>query len=273
MLRQRILTALVLAPLAIAAVLYLATDALAALAALVGLVAFAEWARLAGLGGRLPRAAYAVAGTATGLLLWYWPPAHRWLGLLVYCALVFWPLAMLWLARGPYAPGPGSHRPLLKAVAGPLFVLPAWQAALLIHAELGPWWLLYVMVLMWVADSGAYFSGKRWGHRRLSPRVSPGKTVAGLLGALVLSVPYALAGGRLLPDRGVDPWLLVLLSLLVVAISVVGDLFVSLMKRQAGLKDSGHLLPGHGGILDRLDSLSAAAPFFYIGLQWARGGA
>jgi phosphatidate cytidylyltransferase len=118
---------------------------------------------------------------------------------------------------------------------------------------------------VWVADTAAYFAGKRYGTRKLAPRISPNKTTAGAWGALAGAAALALAAGLLLGERGLALAALVGLALLVVGASIAGDLFESLLKRQAGVKDSGTLFPGHGGLLDRFDSLFAAIPVFAAG--------
>ncbi|MBP6597750.1 MAG: phosphatidate cytidylyltransferase, partial [Arenimonas sp.] len=148
--------------------------------------------------------------------------------------------------------------------------VPAWCALGWLHSEqpLGPRWTLFALALVWAADSGAYFAGSRFGRRKLAPSISPGKTWEGVLGGLAASMLLAVA---VLPMLGLAwPALpaLVLLTLVTAAISVAGDLFESLMKRQSGVKDSGALLPGHGGLMDRLDSLLAALPIFAVGKAW-----
>jgi phosphatidate cytidylyltransferase len=131
----------------------------------------------------------------------------------------------------------------------------------------GPAWLFYALSLVWVADSGAYFAGKKFGKNKLAPNISPGKTREGLLGAVLSTSLYTLAASyyfELDRDRAV---LLVLLSVIVTIISVSGDLYISFLKREAGLKDSGNILPGHGGMLDRVDSVLAAMPVFLLGFS------
>jgi phosphatidate cytidylyltransferase len=137
--------------------------------------------------------------------------------------------------------------------------------------EKSPWWLMYLFALVWVADSGAYFAGKAFGKHKLIPDVSPNKTIEGLLGGLLLTtcVIVSVAYYRNLADNNLISF--ILLSMLVVLASVLGDLFESLLKRKANIKDSGTLLPGHGGVLDRIDSLLAAAPIFAFGF-WLAGG-
>lgn len=133
--------------------------------------------------------------------------------------------------------------------------------------SLSAWWLLYVFVLVWCADSGAYFVGRKLGKRKMSPHVSPNKSVEGLIGGLVTGglVVLGVSFGLLKNWSGLAIGLFLLLSLVTIVISVFGDLFESMLKRHAGVKDAGNLLPGHGGILDRIDSQLSAMPVFALG--------
>jgi phosphatidate cytidylyltransferase len=133
----------------------------------------------------------------------------------------------------------------------------------------GSWLILLLLLIVWAADTGAYFSGRAFGKRKLAPHISPGKTMAGLYGGLIAAPLIALLAVKLMPIEAIEPVRLVMLSLVTVLVSVGGDLMISLHKRTSGYKDSGNLLPGHGGILDRLDSLLAAAPFFALGLLFS----
>ena len=154
-------------------------------------------------------------------------------------------------------------------------VLPAAALAMQkIHAfQAGPYiqgsaLLFYALSLVWVADIGAYFAGKKFGKNKLAPNISPGKTKEGLLGAVITTTLYTLAASfyfDLDRDRAI---MLVMLSVIVTFISVTGDLYISFLKREAGLKDSGNILPGHGGMLDRVDSVLAAMPVFLLGFSW-----
>lgn len=156
-------------------------------------------------------------------------------------------------------------------VIGLLILLPAWQALVQLKQwPQGNWLIVAVMVLVWAADIGAYFSGKALGRRKLAPQVSPGKSWEGLVGGLITSLLITLAVGLY---RGWSPRELVLALLgaaVVVVISVVGDLTESMFKRSSGIKDSSQLLPGHGGVMDRIDSLTAAVPVFTV-LLWLAG--
>lgn len=163
-----------------------------------------------------------------------------------------------------------------KLVIGLCILVPAWTALVILHLSpaFGPQYVLYVMMLLWVADSGAYFGGRRWGKHKLALSISPGKTREGVYSAAVAVMVYAALACYWfnIDDGAVTGWLLFIgLSLLVFVFSVVGDLTESMFKRQVGVKDSGSLLPGHGGILDRIDSLTAAAPLFVGGLWLWKG--
>lgn len=266
MLKQRVLTALVLAPLGIALVLLLPTAALAVVLAVVCLGTLWEWARLAGLGVPWQRALLLLANTFLLAGLWLLR-ATPFAPVVIAAGLAWWLLALLWLRNFQHAAARTPENTALKLAAGELAVLPAWLALLLLHQSPthGPAWALLALLLVWMADTGAFFAGKRFGTRKLAPRISPNKTTAGAWGALIGAAVVALAGGALLGWRGSALAALVLLALVTVAASIVGDLFESLLKRHAGMKDSGTLFPGHGGLLDRFDSMLAALPVFAAG--------
>jgi phosphatidate cytidylyltransferase len=159
-----------------------------------------------------------------------------------------------------------------KALIGWCILLASWMFLSRLRTFYGPELTLYFLLLIWIADISAYFSGKKWGKTKLAPDISPGKTVEGVYGALIsaavcaiiLCIALSIIYGK--PTTFMVAGDLILLSVITVQISVYGDLFFSLVKRQRGVKDSGNLLPGHGGVLDRVDSLIAAAPIFYAGV-------
>jgi phosphatidate cytidylyltransferase len=266
MLATRIITAAVLVPLVLAA-LFLLPPIGWALASLVAIVAASyEWAELAGF--RQWTAITFVAVTALGGLdLVFGTHFDRGFSdavLLVACgaATLFWVVAApFWLARR--AP-PSS--PIARALAGWVVLIGAWVALVQLQAR-SPWLVLATMAIVWIADTAAYFAGRALGKRKLAPQVSPGKTWEGVYGALAAVAIYALALVPLAKRAGYssEPTPLaiafaVFCALALVAISIVGDLTESLLKRHAGVKDSGKLLPGHGGVLDRVDALVAAMP-------------
>lgn len=222
-----------------------------------------EWGHLVGLAPGYRRF-FTVLTLAIGISLlpgvWHEvaePVQHYILFWGVLAATLFWMLLVpAWLLTHHRE----LHKPLL-VVAGILVLLPAWMA--LIHLrKVSPWVVLGVMATVWIADSAAYFSGKAFGRLKLAPEISPGKTWEGVAGALVAVSIYGVA---LCMVFGLSLWLVVGLWGLTV-MSIIGDLFESLLKRQAGLKDSGSLLPGHGGVLDRIDGLTSTLPLaaFYL---------
>lgn len=268
MLRHRLLTAIILIPVLLGGCLVLSTPQIATVFA--GLVALAawEWAGLMGLDSALDRTVYAVLMTlilplASELFAGF-PNAT------LTAVLVSWLLAMTWIANSDGRCHDVTRRELgVLGLVGILVLVPTWLSLIELHGQ-GPFGrglLIYLFVLVWTADSGAYFAGRRWGRTRLAPALSPGKTWEGAYGALAAAIVLALIAAFWLGlgwARGAG---FVLLSIITVLFSIVGDLFESSLKRRRGLKDSGHLLPGHGGILDRIDSLTAAAPIFCLGLM------
>jgi phosphatidate cytidylyltransferase len=265
MLLQRTLTALLLAPLAIMVILLPPTWLFALVTAVAFLAGLWEWTRLSGLRNRPVRGALLGVALAVFVLFWSLLPAIRWPVLVVGAA--WWALACLWLRHFAFAAAPTRENRNLKVAAGALVIFPAFVGLLTIHASepYGHWWTLLALLIVWAADIGAYFSGRFLGKRKLAPNISPGKTWAGVYGAFVAGALVAVAGGWLLGTEGLRLFGLALLAVLTVAASVVGDLIESLMKRHAQVKDSGRMFPGHGGLLDRMDSVFAAVPVFALG--------
>jgi len=272
-LRQRVLTGLVLLPVTVAAILWLPTSAFAVAVAAVVLAGGWEWSRLSGWTAGSVRALYtlALAGAlAVATLLLPWAPGQL---ALLGLGLLWWLAAAGLVVRFERAGSPLAWPRGLRALAGGLVLVPAWGALVGLHARevSGPAWVLFLAVTIWVADSGAFFVGRRWGRRRLAPRVSPGKSWEGVAGGMLVAVLTAALAATLagVPSDRLPGLLLLVLA--TVAASVLGDLTESLFKRAAGVKDSGSLLPGHGGVLDRIDSLTAAAPLFALGLHGVGG--
>ncbi|MDP3858127.1 MAG: phosphatidate cytidylyltransferase, partial [Stagnimonas sp.] len=190
--------------------------------------------------------------------------------LLAALSLVWWLFAFR-LVRGFPASFPNGPWPVARMAPLGLLLIPATLLSLAaLHGqEQGSWRLMYMLFIVFAADVGAYLVGRNYGKRKLAPAVSPGKSIEGAIGGLVLVALWSLAAGPYVFafDSPVQLGLLVLVSVLTAALSIVGDLTESLFKRLRGLKDSGKLLPGHGGVLDRIDSILAAAPVFYLGLR------
>lgn len=261
MLRQRILTAVV-AALLLLTVLFLLPSGLARVViATVILLAAWEWGRFLAPDVFAVQVTYALV--FAGLVA-----AAAWLlsrGLVgpqafLVTAMLWWAAALVWLFFYP-TPVPRW----LAALGGVLALLPAWLALDLVFRQSAAL-MLFMLAIIWSADIGAYFAGRRFGRVKLAPRVSPGKTWEGVLGGLLLVSLLAGAGAWWfsIPAAALLPF-----CLAVALISIVGDLTVSVFKRSVGMKDSGRLFPGHGGLLDRLDSVAAAAPLFALGMAWA----
>ncbi|MDE2406297.1 MAG: phosphatidate cytidylyltransferase [Xanthomonadaceae bacterium] len=280
MTKIRVLTALVMAPAVIAAVLLLPTGWLMLLSAVVFLLALWEWLRLADLEDTLARSILLAANLGLMVALVWGSKSNvvRSLPLFQLAVVIgaaWWCCALLWLRHFDFASGSQTGARLIKLGAATLAVVPAWCALAVIHAGKphGPQWLLLVLLLIWAADSGAYFTGRKFGGRwfngrKLAPRISPNKTLEGMLGGIALAMVVAVGGALLLQaPLGKLPGIL-LVAAVTVLFSVAGDLFESLLKRHADVKDSGTLIPGHGGVLDRVDSLLAALPIFALGKVW-----
>lgn len=260
MIRERVISAAFIAALLIVAVLWLPAPWSVAALSVVLLAAGWEWGGFLAP-GRGARVAF-LAGTAALCALWWWiSGSPRGLRALLWIALAYWCLAWVWVFGSPARVGPW-----LVAVSGLLALSFAWfaLARMRIGWHDGRYFVLYALLIVWLADTGAYFAGKTWGGSRLAPAVSPGKTWAGLWGGLAVCGLLALLAAALL-GRPVVPLLAV--TLVAGMFSVVGDLTESLCKRYAGVKDSGRLIPGHGGVLDRFDSLLAAAPLLMLGIE------
>lgn len=180
-------------------------------------------------------------------------------GVVLKVALAWWLIALFWVFMFP-TPIPK----LASWICGALVLIPAYLAIMSLYS-LQPALLLFVLVIVWVADIGAYFTGKRFGKVKLAPKISPGKTWEGVFGGLLAVAVLALVRARWLE---IEIAVLLPFCLAVAIISIIGDLTVSMFKRNAGVKDSGRLFPGHGGVLDRIDSVTAAAPLFALGISW-----
>ena len=272
MTQTRLLAALVMAPVTIAAILLLDTPWIMALSAVVFLLGLWEWFELAEIEDTLARTVLLVANLALMVaIVWASRSAAGYSYVLFQLASVigvaWWLVALAWLCVPRFASDHETWARMFKLAAGALAVIPAWCALGWIHATApnGHLWLFTGLAIVWAADSGAYFVGRKLGRRKLAPNISPNKTVEGLIGGLVAGLAVGL-GGALLAGAPVAHLPLVgAVALLATLASVVGDLFESLLKRHAGVKDSGHLIPGHGGILDRIDGVVAALPVFALG--------
>lgn len=251
MLKARVLTALLLVFGLLAVLFFLPAMAVSGTFALITALAAWEWA---GLMRSAARARILFAGVVLlSCLILGMRPQDSFLPL--------WLLAVLfWIALTPFFLLRGWRLRGMGYVVGWVLLVPTWAALVALHGR-GPLLLLAVLAVVWVADIAAYFAGRAFGRHKLAPAISPGKTWEGVAGAVAGVLVYGLIVSTALPAlQSINPLALVAFLLVLTAFSVIGDLFESLIKRQAGVKDSSQLLPGHGGILDRIDSLTAALP-------------
>lgn len=278
MLKTRVITALILAPIAVGGIFFLPPVGFAIFTGLIIAIGGWEWANMAGLTAQAARCAYAAAIALILYSLWH---VHA-LSVL-WLALLWWLVALVLVRAYPVLSDYWKAVPV-RAILGLLVVVPAWVG--LNHLRTGVvdfgqvtsglLFILYVFFIVWVADIGAYFAGRAFGKAKLAPRVSPGKSWAGVWGGQVAVAVLAIVASLLVGASLPQTLLLVVVSLVTGLVSVVGDLLESMFKRYRGIKDSSQLLPGHGGILDRIDSLTAAIPVFALLvtlLGWLQAGA
>jgi phosphatidate cytidylyltransferase len=261
LLRTRIITALALGSATTAVVLLLPSWAVAAAIGVLWIAGVWEWTQFAG-GRRVSSIVY--TAIFVGLMLSMGPlfdaPGAQ---TVAAVAVAWWVLAAVALWAYPW-----RIPAIVVAASGPFALLPSWFLLAAIHGSVprGPELTLSLLFIIWAADMGAYFFGRRLGRVKLAPQISPGKTWEGVIGGLGSAALMAAVTGMVL---GVPLGAFVSIAMAASLVSIIGDLTFSMFKRNVGLKDSGRLLPGHGGVLDRIDSLAAAVPFFFIGLQIA----
>lgn len=259
MLAARIFTALIFGTAMTAAILFAPTPVTAGVLALLWLAGVWEWTAFAQLptAGRVGYTGLFAVAMALG-----WWLDGQGLTFVVGAAVVWWLFALVLVVRYPR-----SFSSTFVALAGIVVLLPSWALLVRLHREgaLGAELAFTLLVIVWAADVGAYAFGRLLGRTKLAPAVSPGKTWEGVTGGLLTA---GLAAGLAAAWLGLPVHRLVVLGVATALISVLGDLTQSMFKRNVGLKDSGKLLPGHGGVLDRIDSLTAAVPAFVVGL-WA----
>ena len=261
MLKERIITALVLAPVALGCVLFLPPVAFSVVIALVIMLGGWEWANLSGFQQAWQRVAFAVVIGASCWVVKAMPVAW-----VLAVAVVWWFFALYMVKQYPESARLCESR-WLRLVMGFFTLVPAWTALVELK-QINPDGMSIIMVLLliWAADVGAYFAGKNLGRHKLAENVSPKKTIEGLVGGLLAALCVAAVIGLYYDFSFARGLGFLLLTIVVVLVSVLGDLFESLLKRERGIKDSSNLLPGHGGILDRIDSLTAAIPVFTLAL-------
>jgi len=276
--KQRLITALVLAPLALAAVFYLPPIGFALFLGAAFVIAAWEWAAFCGWNSPVHKSSFAL-GTALWYLICYqalpqnlhWPiQSNEATQMALWTGIGWWLLAVLLVLSFSRSKHLWQNNKLLKALMGWLTLVPSFAALWLLRnvnyeqsSFTGAWLIFALLGLVWAADVGGYVIGKPFGKHKLLPDVSPGKTLEGMLGGLAFVMLFVTAVAATMQwPEGVAYWYLA--ALLLTLLSVFGDLSESMFKRVAGLKDSGSIFPGHGGILDRIDSLTATAPLFAL---------
>jgi phosphatidate cytidylyltransferase len=275
--KQRIITALIIAPLAIAAIFFLPLKFFMLFCAALFLLASKEWS---GFVAKKPSSLVLYLFAAVlGMTLLLMPSQQIWLsgqvnpllqsGLMM--ATGWWCLSLLMVITYPKTASIWQNSKILKSLCGLFTLIPFfWGMVLLrsVNIQLdfyyGAQLLMFVFLLVWAADTGAYFCGKKFGKHKLAANVSPGKTIEGFLGGLVSSLLVAFVGSLFFAIPADKIVFFFIAAFATNLVSALGDLNESIFKREAGLKDSGNLLPGHGGILDRIDSLTAAVPVFAV---------
>lgn len=266
MFKHRLITALVLIPCVLLALFYVPRNLFAIVVAGILLIGGYEWARLCGWHRLLPQALY--LAVLSGLFLFIYATSSGLTVLLL--SLAWWLLVIALLVRYSNDPSAIQSRRWSRAVMGCLVIVPCWAGLVMLRFHpMGAVYVLLLLLIVWSMDTGAYLIGKRWGRHLLAPHISPKKTWEGLAGGLMLTALVAAVAGILLHIPAKGWWIWLSLTLMTAIVSVIGDLYESMIKRQVGVKDSGSLLPGHGGMLDRIDSLLAAAPIFSLGVLWA----
>ncbi len=268
MLKQRILTGLGLLPIALGGLFFLPVQGFSIFVGTIIMFAAWEWANLSGFSAIWQRVLYAVVTVAALLSLSTLSISS--LSFLLGAGLVWWLVALMLVVSYPDSAGLWRTRPL-RLLIGWLVLLPAWAGLVFLRTQdvsgfeqQGTPLILYVFTLVWGADIGAYAFGKKFGRHKLAPNLSPGKTWEGAFGGLFVITLIALAVGWYQGLEFFSMFGLLATSWAVGMVSVLGDLLESMFKRERGLKDSGRLLPGHGGIMDRIDSLTAAVPVFAV---------
>ena len=276
MLKQRIITALILVPLVIAGLFLLSPLHFALLALALSMLAAWEWALLAGFENKAVRAGIAViCGLGLGASLLAVPVQdtsillqNTFIRTVLIIAPLWWLLALGLVLGYPSSAKWWHNAKRLKVLFGLLTLVPFFWGLIVLRmysysvdSSFGAVWILYLLFLIWVADSGAYFTGKAFGKHKLAPKVSPAKTWEGVIGGLTTSAVIAVVFDHFSPLQA-GTHSMIISSVIAVAVSVLGDLTESMFKREAGVKDSGQIMPGHGGVLDRIDSLTAAVPVF-----------
>jgi len=278
MLKQRIITAVILAPLAILAILFLPVEQFKiAVAGVVALGAY-EWAKMSGINDRASKVTFmaliliicgALIFAVDGQAVWYQSELNGLYKTILGISAVWWAVSLVMILTYPKYSSVWKENIPIRAAFGVLTLIPTWVAIISLRTnlyEVDPFYgaslIFYVLGIVWAADIGAFFCGVKFGKHKLRPNVSPGKSIEGLLGGIMASLAIIAFAALHYQFDASRIGMHILIGVITVAVSALGDLNESMFKRCAGIKDSGKLLPGHGGVMDRIDSLTAAFPVF-----------
>jgi phosphatidate cytidylyltransferase len=288
LLKQRVLTALLLAPSIIAAIFYLPLNYFAGLLLLIMAIGAWEWGPLMGLNSKTKRLAFVITNVLLIFTIWnFLPPTEIWwekgslkdsATIILWMSVAWWVLSAALTFLYPRCSKFWSSHRSIRGMFGWLTLVPSWLALMVIRSSdysdnpyHGAQLLMFLFLMVWSADIGAYFVGKSIGKNKLLPNVSPGKTLEGFIGGSVVACILVSVAGFIINWNAEQYFVVLSVTLIITVVSVLGDLNESMFKRQAGVKDSGSILPGHGGVLDRIDSLTATAPIYalcYVLIGW-----
>ncbi len=264
MLKTRIITSICLVVIFLASLAWLPSAGFACFVAVIITLASWEWGRLSGFSAYLPRIIYSLVCLCLVLSPYFLLADERWFQSIFMIACVWWAVALLWVQGYPSSALLWGNR-WVRLSVGLLVLIPSGLALIYLHHQpQGAWLILLLVAVVATSDIGAYFSGRAFGQRKLAQKVSPGKSWEGVWGGLFACGLLTFIVASMV---GLQWWVTLLAIIFPTAmISIVGDLLESMVKRHCGIKDSGYILPGHGGILDRIDGLTAAAPIFALAI-------
>lgn len=267
MLKYRVITALVLIPFVVWSIFNASAQGFTVGLAVVLFISSLEWNNLVAYKNKSSGFIFSIIVTLSFLYLQYLAELE-FIQYVIYLSLVWWLMSLPLLFTFPFKSSHLLQKKTAKIIIGFVIILSTFVALNLLRDSqgYGASYVMYLFLIIWIADSGAYFTGRKWGKNKLMPNVSPGKSWEGVAGGMLASFIAALFALDILDVSSSQSILFVLLTLITVVYSVIGDLSESMFKRMANVKDSGKILPGHGGILDRIDSLTSGLPVFLAGL-------
>lgn len=255
---------MILIPLVIVCVLYLPNSLFAVLTAVFVSAAAWEWGKIIAFSRKFQNFFYMFFSIVILSISYFYH--EKFASGIILAGALWWVCAVFLIIAYQKEIFSIPTGPLFKSIIGILILVPAWMSLVTLHSYIdGPNLVLFLFILIWLADTAAFFVGRRFGRRKLASRTSPAKSWEGVIGAMVITTVLSLLYVNILEKQDIAAGL-ILLCIITVIFSIVGDLTESMFKRIAGVKDSGMIIPGHGGVLDRIDSLTAAAPVYLTGL-------